>query len=112
MLALLLRRWQLNRQPCYRVAVVRDVSIGRKQSLGQGRRQALVFLAGLPDHPARYQVLELLIGSEAQHFLAAARRISRPKVFMEDLKELLKFERSSSGKDCNQLFRNEIRHSA
>jgi hypothetical protein len=31
---------------------------------------------------------------------------------MEDLEELFKLERSPSGKDRNQLFGNEIRHSA
>ena len=84
---------------------------GGSKCLGQGRRQPLVFLSGLFHHPARDQVLEFLVGAQAQHFLATAGRIPGPQILMENLEELLELERCPAGKHRNQFFRNEIRNS-
>ena len=102
----------VNRPRRYRAAAVGMCPLGGSRALAKAEGKPLYFLPVFPDHPARHQVLQFFIGTQTQHFFAAARRISRPEVFMEDLEELFKLERSPSGKDRNQLFGNEIRHSA
>ena len=76
--------------------------------LSQSRRQALVFLAILFDRTARHEVLQLLVGSQPQHFLAAAGSISRPKILVHDIEELLELERRTPGEDSNQLLSYQI----
>src|SRR5436305_6483111 len=61
--------------------------------VGQSRRQPLVFLAVLLDRSARHEILQFLIGSQAQHFLATAGSVPGPKILVHDVEQLLKFER-------------------
>ena len=90
----------------------REMAVRRKKGLGQGRRQAFVFLAGFFHHPAPDQVLQLFVSAQTQHFLAAAGRIPGPQILVQNLKELFELERCPAGKDRNQFLSNEIRHSA
>ena len=76
--------------------------------LRQSRRQALVFLAILFDRTACHEVLQLLVGSQPQHFLAAAGSISRPKVLVHNVKELLELEGRTPREDINQLLSYQI----
>jgi hypothetical protein len=74
----------------------------------QSRRQALVFLAILFDGTARDEVLQLLVGSQPQHFLTAARSVSCPKILMHDVEELLELKRRTPREDSNQLLSYQI----
>ena len=76
--------------------------------LSQSRRQAFVFLAVLFDRTARYEVLQLLVGSQPQHFLATAGSIPCPKILVHDIEELLELERRTPGEDSNQLLSYQI----
>src|SRR5438552_2946590 len=60
---------------------------------GQSRRQPFVFLAVLLDRAPRHEILQFLISSQAQHFLATAGSVAGPKILMHDVEQLLKFER-------------------
>ncbi len=86
--------------------------VWRKEGFGQSRRQSLILFPGFLDHSTGDQVLELLISPEPKHFLAATGGVPCAQILMQDLEELFKLERGASGKDRNQFFRNEIRHSA
>jgi len=79
-----------------------------RNCLSQSRRQALVFLAILPDRTPRHEVLQFLVGSQPQHFLAAAGSISRPKILVHDIEELLELERRTPREDSNQLLSYQI----
>jgi hypothetical protein len=72
---------------------------------GNGGRESgwktFVFLAGLSHRAAGDKILQLLIGSEAEHFLTAAGRISGTQIFVHDIEELLELERCTPGKDRN-----------
>src|SRR2546423_9354372 len=70
-----------------------NVSVLRRDRLGERGRQAFVFLAGLTHGAASHQILKFFVSTEAQHFLAAAGRISRAQIFVHDIKELLELER-------------------
>ena len=59
---------------------------------GQSRRQAFVFLAVLLDSTARDEVLQFLVGSQAEHFLATAGGVTSPKILVHDVEKLLKLE--------------------
>src|SRR5882724_8474734 len=74
-------------------------------------RQSLVFLAVLLDRAACHEILQLLVGSQPQHYLATARSVPGPKIFVHDVEKLLKLERRTPGEDRNQLFSHEVRNS-
>src|SRR5919197_483656 len=78
--------------------------------LGERRWQPLVFLAILLDRTARHEILQFLVRSQSQHFLAAAGSISCPKIFVHDVEQLLKLKRRTSGEDSNQLLSYQIRN--
>lgn len=86
--------------------------VGRKESFGQSGRESFVFLSGFLDHSTSDQILQLFVGAKPEHFLTTAGRIAGPKVLMQDLEKLFELERCPPGKNCNQFFGNEIRHSA
>ena len=57
----------------------------------------------------RHQVLQLLVGPQAQHFLASAGGIAGFQVGVDDRKERLEFERGLFGKDGGELLSHPIR---
>ena len=79
-----------------------------RNCLSQSCRQAFVFLAILLNRTTCDKVLQLLIGSQPQHFLAAAGSISRPKILMHDIEQLLELERGTFREDSNQLLSYQI----
>jgi len=81
-----------------------------RNCLSQSCRQAFVFLAILLNRTTCHEVLELLIGSQPQHFLAATGSISCPKILMHDIEQLLELERGTFGEDRNQLLSYQIGH--
>ena len=78
---------------------------------GQSRRQTLVFLAILLDRTARHKVLQLLVSSQPQHFLATAGRIPGAKILVHNVEELLKLKGRAPGEDSNQLLSHQVRNS-
>ena len=60
--------------------------------LGESRRQPFVFLAILPNRAARHKILQFLVGSQPQHFLAPAGSISSAKILVHNVEQLLKLE--------------------
>src|SRR4029453_17435896 len=87
----------------------RKMAIMLGDRTSQSRRQALVFLAVLLDRPPRHEILQFLISSQAQHFLATAGSVPGPKVLVHDVEQLLKFERRTPGEDSDQLLSYQIR---
>lgn len=85
--------------------------VGRLESVGQGGETA-VFLAGLLHHAAGDEILQLLVGTEAEHFLAAAGRVALAQLLMNEIKELLELEGTLFGKDTDQLLGHQVRQSA
>ena len=79
-----------------------------RNCLSQSCRQAFVFLAILLNRTTCHEVLELLIGSQPQHFLAATGSISCPKILVHDVEELLELELGTPGEDSNQLLSYQI----
>ena len=77
---------------------------------GQGRWQALVFLAILLDCAARYEILQFLVSSQPQHFFAAACSVPGPKILVYDVEKLLKLKRRAPGEDSNQLLSYQVRN--
>src|SRR5262249_17732818 len=77
--------------------------------LGQSRRQALVFLTFFLDRAARHEILQFLVRSQTQHFLAATGSVSGPQILVHDVEELLELERRTPGEDSNQLLSYQIR---
>jgi hypothetical protein len=71
----------------------RKMAILLGNRVGQGRRQAFVFLAVLPDGAACHEILQFLISAQAKHFLATAGSVPGPKILVHDVEQLLKFER-------------------
>ncbi len=84
----------------------------RNKSLGQGRGETFVFFTGLFHHPASDQILQFLVGAQAQHFLTTAGSVPGPKILVQDLKKLLELKGSTSGEHRYQFLSNEIRHTA
>src|SRR4030095_5073464 len=78
---------------------------------GQSRRQALVFLAVLLDRAARDEVLQFLVGSQAEHFLATAGGVASPKILVHDVEKLFKLEGRTPGENCHQLLSHQVRDS-
>src|SRR5215472_11107169 len=78
--------------------------------LSQSRGQTLVFLAILFDRTPSHEVLQFLVGSQTQHFLAAAGSISGPKILVHDVEQLLKLKRRTPREDSNQLLSYQIRN--
>ena len=78
---------------------------------GERGREAFVFLAGLSHRAAGHEILQLLVSTQAQHFLAAAGRISRAQIFVHDIEELLELERCTAGKHRNQFLGHQIGNS-
>src|SRR4029450_413186 len=78
---------------------------------GQSRRQALVFLAVLLDRAASDEVLQFLVGSQAEHFLATAGGVPGPKILVHDVEQLLKLEGRTPGQHCHQLLSHQVRDS-
>ena len=81
-----------------------DVSVLRRDRLGERGREAFVFFAGLANGATGHQILKFLVSAEAQHLFATAGRIPGPEVFVHDIKELLELERCTAGEDRNQFF--------
>ena len=79
-----------------------------RNCLSQSCRQAFVFLAILLNSTTCHEVLQLLIGSQPQHFLAAAGSISRPKILVHYIEELLELERRALREDSNQLLSYQV----
>jgi hypothetical protein len=77
------------------------MSILRSDSGRESGREPFVFLAGLSHGTAGHKILQLLIRSQAEHFLAAAGRISGAQIFVYDIEKLLELERCTPGKDRN-----------
>ena len=78
--------------------------------LRESRWQTLVFLAILLDRTPRHEILQFLVGSQSQHFLAAAGSISGPKILVHDVEQLLELERRTPGEDSNKLLSYQIRN--
>ena len=84
------------------------MSVLRSDGCRESGRKPFVFLAGLSYRATRHKILQLLIGSQAEHFLAAASCISRPKILVHDVEELLELELRTPGEDSNQLLSYQI----
>ena len=78
--------------------------------LSKSRRQALVFLPILLDRTTRHEILQFLVGSQPQHFLAAAGSISCPKILVHDVEQLLKLKGRTPREDSDQFLRYQIRN--
>ena len=78
---------------------------------GQSRRQTLVFLAILLDRTACHKVLQFLVSSQPQHFLATAGRIPGAKILVHNVEELFKLKGRAPGEDSNQLLSYQVRNS-
>src|SRR5207247_10127734 len=87
------------------------MAIRRGNGAGQRRGQPLVFLAVFLDRSARYEILQFLVRSQSQHFLAAAGGIARSAILVHDVKQLLELEGRTPGEDRNQLLSYQVRHS-
>ncbi len=77
----------------------------------QSRGQAFVFLAVLFDRTARHKILQFLISSQPQHFLAATGGVPGPKILVHDIEKLLKLKGRTPGEDRNQLLSHKVRNS-
>ena len=69
---------------------------------------AFVFLADLLDKAAGHEVLELLIGTEAEHFLATAYRIANLEVRENPLEQVVEAKYLLFGKDSAKLIGHMI----
>jgi len=78
---------------------------------GQSRRQAFVFLAVLLDRTARHKVLQFLVSSQPQHFLATTGSIPGPKILVHNVEELFKLKGRAPGEDSYQLLSYQVRNS-
>ena len=87
------------------------MAILRRNRAGQSRRETLVFFAILPHRAACHEVLQLLISSKPQHFLAPAGGVSGSKILVHDVEELLKLKGRTPGEDRNQLLSYQVRNS-
>ena len=87
------------------------MAILRRNRASQSRWETLIFFAILPHCPACNEVLQLLISSKPQHFLASTGSVAGPKVLVHDIEKLLKLKGRTSGEDRNQLFSYQIGNS-
>ncbi len=78
---------------------------------GQSRRQALVFLAILLDRAAGHKVLQFLVSSQPQHFLATTGSIPGAKILVHNVEELFKLKGRAPGEDSYQLLSYQVRNS-
>ncbi len=64
-----------------------------RQGFGKGG-EALVFLAGFLHHAARHEILQLLVSTQAEHFLSSTGGVSGSEPLVDDVEKLLEFERA------------------
>ena len=65
---------------------------------------ALVFAASLFHHAGGHEILQLLVGAEAEHFLTAARGVAGFEVGVDDIEERFELKRRLPGEHVGQLF--------
>jgi len=76
----------------------------RHQRLGY----TAVFLAGLLDDARLHEILELFVGSQPQHFLAAAGQIPRAEVGMNDVEKRLELQGSLFRENSREFLSDSI----
>ena len=72
-------------------------------------RHAAVFLAGFFHDARLHEILQLLVGAQPQHFLAAAGEIARAEVGMDDVEKRFELQRSFLGQHRGKLLSDSIR---
>ena len=70
---------------------------------------AAVFLAGLFHDAGLHEILELFVGAQPQHLLAAAGEIARAEVGMDDVEKRFELQRSFLGQHRCKLLSDSIR---
>ncbi len=70
---------------------------------------AFVFLAKFFNQTAGYQILELLISTQAQHLLAAAHRVAQFQVRKDALEKIIETEYFLLGENIHKFIGHMIR---
>ena len=77
---------------------------------GEASGETLILLAIFLHYATCHQVLQLLIGTESEHLLPAARGVTGTEILVDHFKKLLEFERAFRRQNAHQFLSDKVRN--